>query len=104
MVQVDLRAPTISAATRVWRLFPGEGYQFLESFRDQRVGFLDFPGLDLPEGNLSDARDLIPRIARTQRIIELLREAPDSDVELTLDEFANARVTQHRLRLRSALI
>jgi hypothetical protein len=53
MVQVDLRAPTIQPGTRVWRLFPGEGYQFLQSFQDQRVGFLDFPGLILPDGNLA---------------------------------------------------
>lgn len=104
MLSINLRAPTIAPSQRVWRLFPGESYQFLQSFQDQKVGFLDLPGLELPPSGLKLAPDLIARIARVHRIQELLRDAPDSDLTLPLAEFANARVTQARTRLRNALI
>lgn len=113
MVQVDLRAPTIPPQTRIWRLFPGEGYQFLPTFHDQRIGFLDFPGLDIPSGDLNQARDLIPRIARSQAIRDILRTARLQGATLNanalpagidLVQFEHARVTQYRQRLRSGLI
>jgi hypothetical protein len=113
MVQVDLCAPTIPSQTRVWRLFPGQRYQFRQSFQDQRIGFLDFPGFEFPEGNLTEAADLIPRIARSQDIRELLwRIGPEAAMELNpanvpdlkLASYARAPVTAHRRRLRSALI
>jgi len=88
----------------VWRLFPGEGYQFLQSFQDQRIGFLDFPGLELPRGDLAQAPDLVPRIARSQEIAKRLSEVPDTDMAFNLEDFAAARATAHRTRLRGALI
>jgi hypothetical protein len=111
-VQVDLLAPTIAPQTRVWRLFPGQSYQFLQSFLEQRIGFLDFPGLQLP-GNLTEANDLIPRIARSQAINDLLRRVGpeaagnldlNATADLNLDNFSRAYATGHRNRLRSALI
>jgi hypothetical protein len=72
-MQVDIRAPSISLDQRVWRLFPGSGYKFLKAFAEQEVGFLDFPGLELPKGKLSQAKDLVARIARSEKIAEALR-------------------------------
>jgi hypothetical protein len=46
----------------------------------------------------------VPRIARSQEIARLLREAPDSDTNLNLADFTAARVSPHRARLRGALI
>lgn len=42
-IKIDLSARTITPEQRVWRLFPGSGYQFLDDFKQQNVGFLDFP-------------------------------------------------------------
>lgn len=100
-LSVDLRAPTISQNQRVWRLFPGSGYQFLDTFVEEGVGFLDFPGLDLPKGKIADAKDLIPRIVRSQRIIEALRAGvAEPEKQLTLETFHDAKSTQNRGRLR----
>lgn len=105
MLQIDIRAPTIPLDQRVWRLFPGSGYQFLETFIDSRAGFLDFPGLELPRGKLQEAKDWIPRIARSQFIASTLRQAgTDAKFDAELSKFANARATQNRGRLRSAII
>jgi hypothetical protein len=105
MIQVDLRAPTIPNSQRVWRLFPGGGYQFLDSFDEQHVGFLDFPGLELPRGKLADAKDWIPRIAFSLDLKnQLLSDGPEVVPDKRLKDFANARATQNRGRLRQAII
>lgn len=105
MLQIDLHAPTIPLDQRVWRLFPGSGYRFLPSFTQEGVGFLDFPGLKLPNGRLSDAKDLIARIARSQALRERLwQEGPDAEINLPLSGFEGSRHTQNRGRLRQALI
>jgi len=104
MLQVDLQAPTVSTEHRVWRLFPGEGYQFRESFQEQEVGFLDVPGLELPEGRLARATDILPRIARSQKMLEMLRLTPNAELDLSLADFMDARSTQKRSRLQNALI
>ncbi len=73
MLQVDIRAPSVPRDQRVWRLFPGSGYKFLDAFSQQKVGFLDFPGFEMPKGKLSDAKDLIERIAKSEKLAEDLR-------------------------------
>lgn len=103
MVVIDLNAPTISPAQRVWRLFPGKGYQFQGDFIENGVGYLDFPGLELPEGDLTNANDFIPRIARSQAIKEAIRSREPVEFP-RLEEFAAARNTKHRGSLRSAII
>jgi hypothetical protein len=115
MVQVDLRAPTIPPQTRVWRLFPGEGYQFLSAFQEQRIGFLDFPDLQLPEGNLIAAPNLAARFLRSLAIRDLLKTMRRDGANLAavqsenfagigLDQFTRARTTQNRGRLQSAIV
>ncbi len=105
-MKVDLNAPTISLDRRVCRLFPGNGYKFLQAFRDQRVGFLDFPDLEIPEKPISKATDLISRIARSQAVRDqFLKVGPGFDPSLlALDNFAKARKTPNRSRLMQALI
>jgi hypothetical protein len=48
-----LRAEYIGLGKRVWRLFPGKDYRFLDFFEGQQVAFLDFPGMILPDGNVT---------------------------------------------------
>ena len=73
MLEVDIRAPSIPRDQRVWRLFPGSGYKFLDAFSQQKVGFLDFPGFEMPKGKLSEVKDLIDRIAKSEKLAEDLR-------------------------------
>ncbi len=107
MLQIDLRAPTIPQSQRVWRLFPGEGYQFLETFSGQKVGFLDLPGLVLPVGKLSDADpdDFIDRIAYSQAIKDTASKL-DSEIlsKISLNDYKNSRRTTHRGSIRQAVI
>jgi hypothetical protein len=104
-IEIDLDAPTIPVDQRVWRMFPGSGYQFLDTFLDRGQGFLDFPGFVMPEGKLSDAKDLIARVARSQHISERLRKiGPDADTYADLGAFKTARPGNHRARLRQAII
>ena len=80
-------------ACGVYSLVKGINSQFLQSFQDQQIGFLDFPGFDLPESNLMQVDDLIPRIARSQKIRELLRENPENQVELNLNDVSENMVS-----------
>jgi hypothetical protein len=105
MLQVDLRAPGIAPTQRVWRLFPGRGYKFLEFFARDGVGYLDFPGLVLPKGNLAQVKDWIPRIARSQAVADTLRKlGPDAKFDLPLSQFEKARTGKNRGRFRQGLI
>ncbi|MFC7475608.1 hypothetical protein ACFQS7_14645 [Dankookia sp. GCM10030260] len=46
--QIDLRTAVIPPNKKIWRLFPGKTYRFLQEFKNNQVVFLDFPGLVLP--------------------------------------------------------
>ncbi|WP_156394108.1 hypothetical protein [Methylobacterium sp. Leaf94] len=104
MIQIDLNAPTIPDTQKVWRLFPGEGYQFLDNFEEQGIAFLDTPGLVLPDGDLSDVDDWGPRIAHSQGIKNFISEyGPDEEYEINLEDFADA-TAQGRGRARMSII
>lgn len=62
MLQVDLRAVSVDADTRVWRLFPGTDYKFLSRFLDREAAFLDLPAMTFPDGELSPSRELLARM------------------------------------------
>ena len=105
MLEIDLNAPTIPLDQRVWRLFPGESYQFLESFREQNLGFLDLPGLELPDGSLEQAPDFIPRIARSQAIQDAISKVGIENLpNFPLEDFTKARNSSYRGSIRSAII
>lgn len=106
MIAIDLQVRTVSPDNSVWRLFPGAGYRFLDSFMDDGIGYLDFPGLTLPTGKpLDKVANLIPLIALSAAYKERLPSEPDAkNIVLREKDFANAKHTQSRGRLRQALI
>jgi hypothetical protein len=87
-------------------MFPGSHYRFLNAFLEERVGFLDFPGLELPEGPLSKAPDLISRVARSVDVrAAFYKVGPELNPKtIKLADYAKARRTQKRARLAQALI
>jgi hypothetical protein len=97
-LEIDINARTVLPSQRIWRLFPGGSYRFLDDFITNDVGYLDFPGLQLPEGPLSKAGDLIPRLTLA------LSVKAGVESELKLEDFLDARITQNRGRLRQAII
>lgn len=105
MIQIDLNAPSIPQNQRVWRLFPGSGYRFLESFRQQEVGYLDIPGFIFPSGKLSLAKDLTARVAASQFVADQLTpDATNAAMAVDLKDFDSARNSQFRGRLRQSII
>ncbi len=105
MIQVDLRAAIIPPETRAWRLFPGKSYKFLRTFDRTSRAFLDYPGLELPEGDLAEAEDWIPRIAASEQIIDLKRElGPDHDPDIDLADFQRSPRTRYRSVIRQSFI
>lgn len=104
-ITIDLLAPTIPTNRQVWRLFPGNGYQFLPTFLSERTAFLDTPAFPMPDGNFSDADDLTARLAYSQMARELLyKDGPDADFDLKLEDFSGAPNTKNRGRIRQSLI
>jgi hypothetical protein len=106
-MKIDLGAVSIPMDQRVWRLFPGSGYQFLKEFQSQEVGFLDAPGFLMPPDGikLSDAKDLIPRVALSHAIRDKKwGSGADANVsDLTLEKFQKARKSQGRTALANGL-
>jgi hypothetical protein len=47
---IDINAKHVPEDRRIWRMFPGDRYRFLNSFLKNGVAFLELPGLELPEG------------------------------------------------------
>ena len=83
-MQVDIRVSDVPLARRVWRLFPGEGYSFLATFKEQQVGFLDFPGALLPEKRPTAPNVLLTEIKRSLALREAIYEygrSADIDVK-----------------------
>lgn len=105
MIRVDLRAPIIPPTRRVWRLFPGRSYRFLDDFRDQKVAFLDLPGLELPKGSLSDSPDLLARVVAAQKFAAAVPRKSNIGVEdFNWRKFRHAKATKVSGRLRQAVI
>jgi hypothetical protein len=104
MITVDLNAPSIRPDRRVWRLFPGAGYRFLDAFEAKGVGFLDIPGFPFPDKPLSEATDLTARIAAMQAAISSTFANDVDEVEADPSQFALARNTKARGRLRRSII
>lgn len=47
-VEVDLNTKVVAPDLRIWRIFPGQRYEFFEHFLSQEAVFLDLPGIELP--------------------------------------------------------
>jgi hypothetical protein len=105
-IEVDLRAPTVKADQRIWRMFPGPSYQFLGDFISQKVGFLDTPGFEFPDnGLLGEAKDIIARVARSEAIKEqLIRNGPTYKPTANLVDFLKSRSSQNRTRIANAIV
>jgi hypothetical protein len=80
-VKVDLGVTIIPNNHRVWKLFPGEGYKFLDSMLENNAVFLDVRGLvDLGENPIEwDDEELLELIStdRWERQNELRIEQTD---------------------------
>lgn len=105
MLTIDINVPTISEDRRVWRMFPGQSYRFLEDYRDQGLVFLDLPGFPYPRGPISEVEDVAARISLSQQVRQYIQENGSEDIpQLRLEQFANAINSQSRGRTRQALI
>lgn len=65
-VKVNLRAA--SARPTTWRVFPGEGYRFLNQFEEQGLVFLDLPDLQIGSNKVSEVYNLIGNVKRSHSI------------------------------------
>lgn len=105
MMRIDINVREISQTQRVWRLFPGAGYRFLKNFKSNSIGYLDFPGITLPPGDLEASDSLIPLIAMSDaiRAAYFAREI-SSAIKFDIEDFKDSRRTKNRGRLRQAII
>jgi hypothetical protein len=68
---IDLRTRIVPEGLRIWRLFPGKDYSFLPDFQRLSAVFLDFPGIPLPDGPVSESLpDLAERIMVSRAVAE----------------------------------
>lgn len=68
-LEIDIATVMVPAERRIWRLFPGDRYRFIDQFAEQELVFLDFPGLDLPPGRVThDTPDLLGRVIASREL------------------------------------
>ncbi|WP_292578231.1 hypothetical protein, partial [Mesorhizobium sp.] len=105
MLQIDLRAVSVPGNARVWRLFPGSDYKFLNYFTRNGTAFLDLPGMTFPEGKLTPSAELLARTLASGKVKELVL-AQEHEAARAVDwrTFIKSRRTSPRMRLVSAVI
>lgn len=105
MLHVDLRAVSVHPGTRVWRLFPGSDYKFLNHFFKSKTAFLDLPSMVFPDGPLKPTGDLLARMLASAKVKELLLSRdPDAANAVDWKAFLKSRRTSPRMRLVAAVI
>ncbi|MGN6773371.1 MAG: hypothetical protein ACTHJQ_26525 [Rhizobiaceae bacterium] len=107
MIDIDLRAVSIPAGTRVWRLFPGEDYKFLDAFIKARKGFLDLPAFEFPVSRpLKSSPELLARILASQQTKKAIAEARTTDVPAFTNWslLTKERRTSNRSRFEAAVV
>jgi hypothetical protein len=104
MIQIDLQTRMIPDAQRVWRLFPGSGYRFLDSFLNESVGYLDLPNLALPEDEPLAQADLIPLIALSTALRKSLRPKVDEAEKMVLRAPDDPAVEDENAEIEQALV
>ncbi len=66
-ITLDLRATPVRQDVKIWRVFPGQGYAFLDKFAQHSVVFLDLPEAVLPEVEITTQtphiREIVKRAA-----------------------------------------
>ncbi|WP_182179367.1 hypothetical protein [Methylobacterium radiotolerans] len=104
-MQIDIRVASVPTKTKIWRLFPGEGYAFLNDFRTENVGFLDYPGIILPDRPLKFWNEFDENIIKSDVLSRFLREnGPNSRIKFDdIDTSAN-RWSERRTRDKNSLI
>jgi hypothetical protein len=105
LIQVDLRAVALPPEARVWRLFPGQNYRFLQEFLTRGVAFLDLPGLTFPEAGIQSSPELFGRMMAAIHTKERV-QADGVDVAPLTNwrDFVSSKRTKSRGRLESAII
>ncbi len=104
-MKVDLRAQMIPATVRCWRLFPGSSYRFLDTFKNDSVAFLDMPGFKMPEGPLSEAKDLAKRIRVAEITLDrIASDGKEKEHFISQDDIEKVRVGRKRQRNQQAMI
>lgn len=104
-IEIDLLTREIPSDCKVWRSFAGTGYKFLERFLEKQAVFLDLPGLELPDGDLSEANDFLARILAAQETAEIYRySGPEAEINVSWEDYRNARRSVGRGIIRSSAI
>jgi hypothetical protein len=104
MIEIDILTRIIAPGTRAWRLFPGSSYRFLDTFLDQNQGFLDIPGLELPQGPILESNELLPRMVASQALADTLRTlGPDAQVNIDWRDYSASRNSVARGIFRNSI-
>ncbi|MGE7415847.1 hypothetical protein [Methylobacterium tarhaniae] len=104
-IEIDILTREIPDTCNVWRTFAGTGYKFINDFLEKDAIFLDFPGLELPDGDLNESEDLLARILAAQEVVEVYKfMGPEAEVAVDWKNYINARRTVGRGIIRSSAI
>jgi hypothetical protein len=105
MAIIDINARIIPEEVRCWRLFPGSSYRFLDTFLNGEVAFLDMPGFIMPDGKLSDAKDLARRIRVSEITLDrIAQDGKEKEHFVSEHDVETFRVGRKRQRNQQAMI
>ncbi|TPL51616.1 hypothetical protein [Mesorhizobium sp. B2-4-6] len=98
-IAVDIRTRFLRDDQRCYIMFPGDGYRYYSTMRDDSVVFLEIPGFPFePNEDLRKVKDLVQRVVLSDRIAEWHREGRPKDKlpPRTVKELGRHRVTRAR--------
>lgn len=72
-IEIDLLTKELPEYCNVWRIFAGTRYKFLEDFISNNAIFIDFPGLELPSGDLNESEDFLARGLAAQEVVDVYK-------------------------------
>lgn len=97
---VDIRTRFLPLDARVFIIFPGPGYRYFDTMRQEFAVFLDIPGFPRFDEKFPDRSDIVRSIVVSDRVREWHNKGMPSDArpERDLRKVADYRATQRRVQ------
>lgn len=92
-ITIDFRTKILPANTRIWVIFPGEGYRFYQPMRDGDVVFADFPALRLDKFDRNNDREFLNWLSLSQKVRAFYNEKQDASKRPSLNPNDYGRYT-----------
>ncbi len=98
---IDIQTKFFEDSTKIFVMFPGQGYKFHADFETQSAVFFDMPGFSLPKGKKQNDIDFVKHVTMSERIKEWYLEGAKADdlPERNISGIKDYRATKRKIQL-----